>query len=157
MKTHERVFMREEAELRFPTHLPYRRISETLPPVKFSITWVNRGQWQKNKQPSLGDCSTAHSLHTNMRPLTRADTRCQPIWLPVRQSHPPRQVPFIASNHFLRHVRYGDINKCTMTVLMEASSDPASANLPAGHFCKTGGRNSGNKQVWVKNSSPLPD
>lgn len=110
--------------------------------------------------PSLKDWSPLRSLHKHIHMHTHthpADTRCQPSWLPVRRSHPPRQVPFIAKNHFLRHVRYGDINKCTMTVLREASSYPASANLPAGHFGTTGKRNCGNKQVRVRNSSPLAD
>lgn len=109
--------------------------------------------------PSLKDCSPLRSLHKNSLANTHppADTRCQPNWLPVRRSHTPRQVPFITKNHFLHHVRYGDINKCTMTVLREESSYPASANLPTGHFGTTGKRNCGNKQVQVRNSSPLAD
>lgn len=121
-------------------HITYiQRIFQTLPLVKFSITWVNRGQWEKNKYPHLSRRSqpSIFPSHTPTHTHKPSDTRCQPIWLPVRESHPPRQVPFFAKNHFPRHVRYGDINECTMTVLREASSYPASANLPAGHFCTT--------------------
>lgn len=142
-------------------HITYiQRIFQTLPIVKFSITWVNRGQWEKNKYPHLSQrCSLFSfvSAHTQIHTHIWADLAVSSSDCLLGSLTHHDKCPFFAKNHFPRHVRYGDINECTMTVLREASSYPASANLSAGHFCKTGKRNYGNKQVRVRNSSPLPD
>lgn len=153
----ESVGMRAASALSDETLPTFKGYFKLFPLIKFSITWVNRGQWEKNKYPHLSQRTQPSPLPANTHMHPHADTRCQPIWLPVRKSHPPRQVPFSPRTIFPRHVRYGDINECTMTVLREPSSYPASANLLQATFVRQGKRNNGNKQVRVRNSSPLPD
>lgn len=141
-------------------HITYiQRIFQTLPLVKFSITRVNRGQWEKNKYPPLSQRLQHSSLPTHKtgahsRRLTLAVSPSDCL-LGSLTHHD--KCPLSPRTIFSAMSDMGDINKCTMTVLREASSYPASANLPAGHFCATGKRNHGNKQVRVRNSSPLPD
>lgn len=73
--------------------------------IRFSITWVNRGQWERSKHPHV---SPPHYTQPHTPDCGR-----RPVWLPVRESHPPRQVPSSArkpSFFFFfspRRVRYG--------------------------------------------------
>lgn len=71
-----------------PTFKGYFRLS---PLIKVSITWVNRGQWEKNTylHRSLSFACNPH-----------ADTHCRPVWLPVRKSPSPRQVPLSPTTIF---------------------------------------------------------
>lgn len=80
--------------LRDETLPTFKRYFKLFHLIKFSITWVNRGQWEKNKYLHLSQRPQPSPLPAKAHMHPHTDTRCQPIWLPVRKSHPPRQVPF---------------------------------------------------------------
>lgn len=90
----ESVGMRAASALSDETLPTFKGYFKLFPLIKFSITWVNRGRWEKNKYPHLSQRTQPSPLPANTHMHPQADTRCQPIWLPVRKSHPPRQVPF---------------------------------------------------------------